>query len=189
MSTESVFSLDGWKSRLKSAWDYDPQDRPYVVVLVGLVLTMLAFYYLSMGANSYETIMMPRLTIYATLILLVMALGNAFFDLEGLIKPEEPEEEEDLFDSETDLKFDLSYTMLARKTAAIVAYFLGVYYIGFFTVTAIFTLAYVFMNTDQTGTARYIRTVLVGILVVILLYLIFDVGLGMFQIYRLGPLP
>lgn len=189
MSTESVFSLDGWKSRLKSSWNYDPEDRAYVAVLVGLILAMLGFYYLSMGADSYETIMMPRLTIYATLILLVTALVNTFFDLEGLIKPETPEEEDDLFGADTDLKFDLSYKMLARKTGAIVAYYLGVLYVGFFTCSTIFTFAYVLLNTDATGTRRWIRAVLVAALVVALLWIIFDFALGMIAIYRLGPLP
>lgn len=189
MSTESVFSLGGWKSRLKSAWDYDPEDRAYVTVLMGLILTMLGFYYLSMGADSYETIMMARLTIYATLFLLMMALANTFFNIGGMITPDTPEEEDDLFDSDTDLKFDLSYGMLARKTGVIVAYFFGVYYIGFFISTAIFTFIYVLLNTDWTGRNRWLRAIMIAVLVVGILWTIFDLGLDMIAIYRLGPYP
>lgn len=190
MTTESVFSLDGWKSRLKSAWSYDPEDRAYVVVLIGLLLSMGAFYYLSMAADDYETVMIPRLTIYATVALLIGAMLNTFFDIGEMITPElEDEEEENLFDTETELSFDLSYGMLARKTGAIVAYFLGVYYIGFFTFSAVFTFGYLFLNTKSTGVRRWIRSALVAVGVVSMLWIIFDFALGMIQIYRLGPLP
>lgn len=194
MATKSVFSLDRWKSRLKSAWSYDPKDRAYVIVLIGLILTMLAFYYLSMSADDYETIMMARLTIYATLILLVAAVLNAFFGIEDWITPEEEEEVEvsetdELFETETELSFNLSFIMLARKTGAIVAYFLGVYYIGFYTFSTAFTFVYVALNTDETGRMRWIRSALVAIFVVSLLWIIFDFFLDMIQIYRLGPLP
>lgn len=190
MSTGSVLSLDGWKSRLKSAWSYDPDDRAYVVVLVGLILSMFGFYYLTLGAENYETIMMPRLTIYATSILLFAALANAFFDLERIVMPEEDEDEEDIFESDAaGLSFDLSYTMLARKTAAIVVYFLGVYYVGYYTFSAIFTFGYVWLNTDEDRIMRVARAIGVAILVTALLWVIFDYSLGMIQIYRLGPLP
>lgn len=190
MSTESVFSLDGWKARLKSAWSYDPEDRAYVVVLIGLMLSMLAFYYLTTGDLDYETIMIPRYTIYATLVLLVGAMLNAFFDIGNMITPDEEDEEVDeLFETDTGLSFDLSYSMLARKTGAIVMYFLGVYYIGFFTISAVFTFVYVLLNTDRTGTRRWIRSALVAAGVVGMLWTIFDFFLDMIQIYRLGPLP
>lgn len=190
MSVRSVFSLERWKSRLKSAWSYDPADRAYLVVLIGLVATMLGFYYLSLSANAYETVMIPRLTIYASLILLAGALLNTFFNVSEMIIPDEEEQEEDeLFSSETSLTFDLSYTMLARKTGAIVLYFLGVYYVGFFTVSTLFTFIYVLLNTDERGVRRLIRAVLIAVLVVGLLWTIFVFSLGMIQIYRLGPLP
>lgn len=191
MSTKSLFSLGGWKSRLKSAWGYDPNDRAYVVVLIALILSMGGFYYMSMSADDYETIMMARFTIYATLVLLVGAILNTFFDIGDMITPGEDEtvETDDLFDTETELSFDLSFIMLARKTGAIVAYFLGVYYIGFFTFSTAFTFLYVALNTDETGTMRWIRAVLVAVFVVSMLWIIFDFFLGMIQIYRLGPLP
>lgn len=190
MSVESVLSLDAWKSRLKSAWSYDPEDRAYIAVLVGLILTMLGFYYLSFKADDYETIMIPRLTIYASLILLALAMLNAFFDIGQIITPDLDEEEvDDVFDTETELSFDLSYTMLARKTGAIVLYFLGVYYIGFYTISTAFTFLYVMLNTDADGVRRWIRAAFVSILVLALLWTVFDFFLGMIQIYRLGPLP
>lgn len=191
MSTRSVLNLDGWKSKLKSLWDYDPEDRAYVAVLVGLTLSMFGFYYLTLGAESYDTIQIPRLTIYATLILFAGAFLNAFFDLGRIITPEEEDgDEEDMFDTEaTGLSFDLSYTMLARKTGVIVLYFIGVYYVGYYTISALFTFLYVLLNTDESGIRRWIRAGLLTVLVVALLWVIFDYFLGMIQIYRLGPLP
>lgn len=185
MSVESVLSLD----RLKSAWKYDPQDRIYVVVLVGLVLSMLGFYYLTLQADDYETVMMPQLTIYATTIILVAAIVDAFFDIGKVIVPEEEDEGDDLFDTETELSFNLSYLMLIRKTAAIVLYFLGVFYVGFYTISTVFTFVYVFLNTDEEGLKRVIRATFVAGFVLSLLWIIFDYFLGMIQIYRLGPLP
>lgn len=190
MNVDSVWSLDSWKSRLQSAWSYDPEDRAYIAVLVGLILTMLGFYYLSLGAESRETIILPRLTIYATLILLAGALINAFFDIGRVITPDESEgEREELFDTGTNLSFDLSYTRLARKVGVIVLYFLGVFYIGFFTVSTVFTFLYVFFNTDRTDTQRWIRAASVTILTVGALWTIFVYLLGMIQLFRLGPLP
>jgi hypothetical protein len=152
---------------------------------------MGGFYYMSMSADDYETIMMARMTIYATLVLLVGAMLNTFFDIGDMITPEEDEavETDDVFDAETDLSFDLSFMMLARKTGAIVAYFLGVYFIGFFTFSTAFTFLYMALNTDETGTMRWIRAVLVAVFVLSMLWIIFDFFLGMIQIYRLGPLP
>lgn len=51
MSTRSALSLDGFKSKLKSLWDYDPEDRAYIAVLVGLILSMFGFYYLSSASH------------------------------------------------------------------------------------------------------------------------------------------
>lgn len=191
MGTKSLLSLGGWKSRVKSAWGYDPNDRAYVIVLIGLILSMGVFYYMSMSADDYETIMMARLTINATLVLLVGAMLNTFFNIGDMITPEEDGavEKDDNFDTETELSFDLSFVTLARKTGAIVAYFLGVYYIGFFTFSTAFTFLYVALNTDETGTMQWIRAVLVAVFVVSMLWIIFDFFLGMIQIYRLGPLP
>lgn len=187
MSVESILRLNGLKTRLKSAWKYDPQDRAYVAVLLGLVATMLGFYYLTLNADAAETIMMPRLTIYATLLILIGAFLDTFFDIGKILIPEEEEAGDELFDTESELSFDLSYTKLAQKTGTIVAYFLGVFYIGFFTISTVFTFLYVLLNTDIRGRQRWFRATWVALFVLALLWIIFEYFLGMIQLYRLGP--
>lgn len=191
MSVKSVLDVNSLKTTLKSAWSYEPEDRAYILFLFGFAAAMLGFYYLTFEADDFETVMVPRLTIYATLLLIVGAIFNAFFDLGEKITPDVDGDgnEDASFDTGSDGQFELTFTRLARKTGAMVAYILGVYYIGFYTITVAFSFAYIYLNTSATGKQRWINAVWITAAIFALLYAIFDIGLGIVTIYRLGFLP
>ena len=85
--------------------------------------------------------------------------------------------------------YDLNPVGVTREMVWIVAYVLGVIYVGFFTVSAVFCLSYILLKETSELRRRVPIAVVWTAVIMSILYLLFIEFLQVSSVWRLGFLP
>lgn len=145
----------------------------FLPLLVSLFVVMAFSYYLTTFWPSERAIFFPRITILATLSILVLAIFNSVKD-GGLA---------------SDATVSVRPFGLISSVIWISLYLVSIYYIGFFTSSFAFIFIHIMAYHDDSFSSRLVSATLWSSAIVAILYVVLIRVLFLISILRIGLLP
>jgi hypothetical protein len=169
------------------------EDRGQLVFL-GAVLVFTVVTYLETRQFLRTSAIVPQIILALiggslTLIVVERLFGDELRARVGLDAQAPTDESDSEVGEQLEGLYDIDLRGVSVQMAWIVGYVVGVYYIGFFTVSAVFSVVYVLVNETSPMRKRIPMALTWTVLVLGLLYVLFLEFLQVSSVWRLGVLP
>lgn len=170
----------------------------YVLFLILLLAFLVYYLYLTFGMAQEATWLLPRIAIiFGIVFVLIDLVKVAFFNrLSNALNWDESTEDKDASlvnkVKSTDQRAGILSILpigLLKEVGWVVAYVGGLYYIGFFTGTFLFTSLYILTHQDKLTKLAVGKSIVLSSGIVGFLWVLFVHIMGTASVFRLGMFP